>query len=310
MPQQPNRSSRATAGQRAQNAGDVKGTGVSLEDPGEDRADADAEVQRFLDSGELDAGPDAPGENPHSDEIEAAVAEARQQWEIELAERLAEAEACWTDKSEKRLAIARGTAQRAESALEELRRELVRTQAGLAAREKELAEVHAAHERERERWRQSPAAGQQAKAARDLQFQRRAKISLRVLRDMALTVLVMALAMLASERAAPIAKDVWRQETGPNSHLRPLLQQAGVPVKDAGAIRRTFVDAPAVNLHARPAKGASIVGTLSRDVEVTPLRRHGIWVLVRVGSGADQWQGWIAGASLKEIGPSPALPSH
>ncbi len=285
---------------------------MAAEHPYEDTAElhVDAEVQRFIDSGELDVGSDAPGENPGADLVGAAVEQARQQWQLELAERLAEAEACWTDKSEKRLAIARGTAQRAESALEDLRREFMRTQAHLAARENELADIHATHERERERWRQSPGAAQQAKAARDLQFQRRAKIGFRLIRDLALTVLVMALAMLASERAAPIATDVWRQETGPNGHLRPLLQRAGIPMKDAGTSTHTFVDAPAVNLRAHPAKGASIVGTLSRDVEVTPVRRHGKWVLVLVGSGADRWQGWIAEASLKEIGPAPSSAPH
>jgi hypothetical protein len=285
---------------------------MSVEHLREDRVEprADAEVQRFLDSSQLGVGPNASEENPCPDEIQAPFEQARQQWQMELAERLAEAEACWTDKSEKRLAIARGTAQRAESALEDLRRELMRTQAHLAARETELAEIHATHERERERWRQSPAAAQHAKAARDLQFQRRAKIGFRLMRDMALTVLVMALAMLASERAAPIATDVWRQETGPNSHLRPLLQRASIPMKDTGTSPRTLVDAPAVNLRAHPAKGASIVGTLSRDVEVTPVRRHGIWVLVRVGSGSDQWQGWIAEASLKEIGPATGSAPH
>jgi hypothetical protein len=312
MSEQPTRFRPGPAGRRAETAADAKRTGRSLEHLHEDDPDlsADAEVQRFIDSGELDVESDAHAENPGADLVEAAVERAREQWQIELTERLAEAEACWTDKSEKRLAIARGTAQRAESALEDLRRELVRTQATLAAQEKELSETRSAHERERERWRQSPAAAQQAKAARDLQFQRRAKIALRLILDLALTVLVMALAMVTSERAAPIATDVWRHETGPNGDLRPLLQRAGIPVKDAGASPRTFVDAPVANLRAHPAKGAPIVGTLSRDVEVTPMRRHGRWVLVRIGSGADQWQGWVADASLKEIGPAPVSAAH
>jgi hypothetical protein len=258
-------------------------------------AGEEAEIRRFVDSGELRL----PG--PPSNVVQAALAEARQHWHKEEAARLADAEVVWAEKNEKRMTIARIAAQRAESALAQLQRELTKAEANLAAREKELVQLQALYNRERERWKESPAAAQKEQAERDLKFERRMKIGLRLARDLALTVFVLAAAIIVGQRAAPIIATMLRQETGAHSHVRPLLERAGVPLPAADVGPQALVSTPVVKLHAEPDSGASVVGRLWRNETVVPLAHSGSWVLVRIGAAPHQQQGWVAASALKPV---------
>lgn len=239
------------------------------------------------------------GERPDGDAISAAVDRARAQWQRYEAERLAEAEAAWTAKAEKRLSISRIGAQRAELALEQMRRRLEKVEAELAARIAESARVREEAEAERARWMQSPMAAQAKKAARDLQLQRRAKIALQLTRDFAWGVLVVALALLAAQRAVPVATGVWNHETGSQSVIKPLLRQAGI---ETDRLPHGIVAVSSAKLRAHPSSAAWITASLARGARVTLLGRRGKWMLVRAGESGEH-QGWTPASALEAAPP-------
>lgn len=319
--------------QSAEGRSEVNGAQAERPDSGPETSDvaalearAEAEIQRFIQSGELcsvdpqeyagppvvvpareRAEPSAPAPRPSPPESlaqmeqpDAIVGKPSQPRRQDPAEhlRLPEPETA-TSKEDKRLTIARIAAQRAESALSQMTRQLERTEANLAARTTELAHARAAHEEERARWADGPITGQGHKAARAAKFERRTRIALRLVRDLALTVLVVALAILATQHAVPVAKDVWRHKSGPNSDVRPLFEKVGLAKGTASAAHAT-VAAPTAHLRSRPASGASVVGTLSHDERVTLLRRHGKWMLVQTGDTPNQQQGWVTASSLED----------
>jgi hypothetical protein len=234
-----------------------------------------------------------------SDASASALAHARERWKREEGERLARAQTEWATKSEKRLAISRIGAQRAESAREQMRRRLEKLEDSLAARTFELAEARIAIEQERVRWSQSPIAAQAQKAARDLQAERRTKIGLRLVRDLSWTTLLAAIAILAAQRATPIAAGVWRHETGSQSVVKPLLQQTGIM---NGNMPHAVVIVPLVRLRMQPSGRARVESTLPKGVRVALLARRGKWLLVRGPAGAAQ-EGWVSVSALENSPP-------
>jgi hypothetical protein len=252
-------------------------------------ADAEAEIQRFTESGELRA----PDRKAQSGDVERQLSLAEQH------QRLADAEAEWEARNRNRTAAARMTVQRAEASMAQLHRQLQQTQEALAGKDAEIAKAWAACEQERARFTDSPVAAQQQKTARAQQFERRMKTVLRVGREFAWTALVVALAILAAERAAPVAVGVWKQETGPNSHLKPLFAKAGLPVIAPQKAAGWTVAVPIANLRTRPAPGAPILMVLPLNAAVTPSATYGKWTFVHVGDGASEQQGWVAASSLK-----------
>jgi hypothetical protein len=242
-----------------------------------------------------------PPENPEraADPIASTLALARGRWEREEADRLAKAKTQWSARSEKRLAISRIGAQRAESAREQMRRRLEKVEDSLAARTFELAEARIAIEQERVRWSQSPIAAQAQKAARDLQAERRTKIGLRLVRDLSWTTLLAAIAILAAQRATPIAASVWRHETGSQSVVKPLLQQTGIM---NGNMPHAVVIVPLVRLRMQPSGRARVESTLPKGVRVALLARRGKWLLVRGPAGAAQ-EGWVSVSALENSPP-------
>jgi hypothetical protein len=232
------------------------------------------------------------------DPVAMAVARARAQWERDESERLLDVESAWRAKAEKRLAISRIGAQRAESAMQQMQRRLQKVEHELAARVLEIARVKSEIEQERVRWAQSPMAAQGKKAARDLQFERRLKIALGLTRDFAWGALVVALAVLASERAFPVATGVWNHETGSRSVIKPLLRQAGI---DTDHLPHAIVVVPVARLRSHPSGAASMTASLSKGAQVSLLGRHGKWLLVRTPDTAQQ--GWVQISALENSAP-------
>jgi hypothetical protein len=263
--------------------------------PRAESASEEAEVRHFVESGELRLPvPGAIAEHP-------AVSAALQRWQKEEAARLADAEIAWTGRSDKRLNIARIAAQRAESALEQVQRQLDRAHTNLVARETELSQLLSLHQEERERWNQSPAAAQKQQAERDLQFERRMKIALRLARDLAVTVCVIAASVVVGDRATPIVANMLRQETGERSHIGPLLQKAGVPFPITDTAPQALITARVVRLRAEPDPGAVVTGRLWRNEAVVPIVSSGTWVLVRIGAAPHEQRGWLPATALKPV---------
>jgi hypothetical protein len=125
---------------------------------------------------------------------------------------------------------------------------------------------------------------------------------MRIFREFAWTALVIALATLAAERAAPLALGVWKQETGPNGHLKPLLAKAGLPVVLPEKAPGWTIAVPIANLRTRPASGAPVLMVLPLNTVVTPVATYSKWTFVRAGDGESEQQGWVATASLKAPG--------
>lgn len=260
-------------------------------------SDVEAEIQRFTESGELWA-PDPPAHPLDAAPMRAPVEDDRKLWLAEQHQRLADAEAEWEARNRNRTAAARMTVQRAEASMAQLRLQLRKTQEALDVKDAEIAKAWAACEQERARWTNSPAAAQQQQSARAQQFERRMKTVLRVGREFAWTALVVGLAILAAQRAAPVAVGVWKAETGPNSHLKPLLAKAGLPVVAPAKIAGWTVAVPIANLRTRPAGGAPVLMVLPLNTAVTPSATYGKWTFVRTGDGATAQQGWVATSSL------------
>jgi hypothetical protein len=233
-----------------------------------------------------------------SDPVAMAVARARAQWERDENERLLDVESAWKAKAEKRLAISRIGAQRAESAMQQMQRRLQKVEHELAARISEVARLKYEAEQARVLWAQSPAAAQAQKAARDLQFERRMKIAVRLTRDFAWGVLVVALAVLAAERAVPVATGVWKHETGSRSVIKPLLRQAGI---DTDYLPHAVVVAPVARLRSHPSSAARQTALLAKGTRVTLLGRRGRWLLVSNADATEQ--GWVQLSTLENSTP-------
>jgi hypothetical protein len=275
----------------------VKTSETAYRPAGLEHSGEDAEVRRFVESGELRV----PSPVPSGEE--AAIAEARQRWHREEAARLADAEIIWAEKYDKRLTIARIAAQRAESALQQVQRELASTRADIEIREKQFSELQSLYAQERDRWNRSPAAAQKQRMERDLQFERRMKIALRLGRDFALTVFIITASVVVGERAAPIIATMLRQETGDHGHIRPLLRKAGVDIPVADTAPQALVSSRIVKLRAEPDSGASVVGRLWRNEAVVPIVSSGSWVLVRIGTEPHQQRGWLPASALTPVNP-------
>jgi hypothetical protein len=240
----------------------------------------------------------SPDEGAPDDPVARAVARARSQWERDETERLADKQSAWKAQADKRLAISRIGAQRAEAAMQQMQRQLQKVERELAARVSEVARVRAEAEQERMRWSQSPAAAQAQKAARDLQFERRIKIALRLTRDFAWGVLVVALAVLTASRAGPVATGVWKHETGSQSMIKPLLRHAGI---ETDHLPHAVVVIPVAKLRAHPSSAASTTASLSKGARVSLLGRRGKWMLVRSADTAEQ--GWVQLSALEDATP-------
>ena len=265
-------------------------------------ANIETEIQHFTQSGELSIPPPPPPPVETASQAQDAVEQARQRWEAEERQRLADAEAMWEARNRNRTATARMTVQRAEATMEELRRQLAQAQQALDEKDSEIAKAWAACDQERAR-RNSPAEAQQQRTARSLQFGQRLKMMLHVTREFAWTALVAALAILAAQRAAPLAVGVWKQEMGPNGHLKPLLQEAaGFRLSPPKVSQVWTVSAPIANLRTRPTSAAPILMVLPLNAAVTPVATRGKWTFVRVGEGAAAQQGWVQASLLQ--GPS------
>lgn len=259
-------------------------------------AEIEAEIEHFRRTGE----PSTPSPPPPSPSAETplpapdAVEQARQHWAAEERQRLADAEAVWEARNRNRVATARMTVQRADATMQELHRQLADAQKSLTEKNAELAKAWAACEQERMRVPNSPIAAQERKAARELAFERRAKIALRLTCRAAWTTLVVALALLAFQRSAPVAASLWKQETGPNSRLRTLLSAT-----TAEKVPAWTVAAPIANLRSRPLSSAPILMVLPLNASVTQVAARGKWSFVRVGEGAAAQQGWVLTSSLQ-----------
>ena len=240
----------------------------------------------------------SPDDGLQDDAVAVAVARARAQWERDESERLADKQSAWKAEAEKRLAISRIGAQRAEAAMEQMRRQLQKAERDLDILTAQLGQARIDTERERVRWSQSPMIAQAQKAARDLQFERRVKIALRLSRDFAWGVLVVALAVLAASRAGPVATGVWKHETGSQSLTKPLLRQAGI---DTDNLPHAVVVSDVAKLRARPTSAALTTASLPRGALVTVIGRRGKWMLVRNAESTEQ--GWVQLSALENASP-------
>lgn len=232
------------------------------------------------------------------DPIATAVARARAQWERDETERLLDKQSAWKAQADKRLAISRIGAQRAESAVQQMQMQLQKVERELAARILEISRVKEEVDEERARWNQSPAAAQAQRAARDLQFERRVKIGIRLTRDFAWGGLVVALAVLAASRAVPVATGVWRHETGSQSMIKPLLRHAGI---DTDHLPHAVVITPVARLRTHPSGAAAATWSLSKGARVSLLERRGRWMLVRSADTSEQ--GWVQVSALEDATP-------
>lgn len=240
----------------------------------------------------------SPDEGAPDDAVAMAVARARAHWERDESERLADKQSAWKAEAGKRLAISRIGAQRAEAAMEQMRRQLQKAERELEILTAQLAQARIDTEQERVRWSRSPMAAQAQKAARDLQFERRMKIGMRLTRDFAWGVLVVALAVLAASRAGPVATDVWKHETGSQSLTKPLLRQAGI---ETDHLPHAVVVSAVAKLRAHPSSAAWATGSLPRGARVTLLGRRGKWMLVRNAESTEQ--GWVHLSALENATP-------
>ncbi len=265
-------------------------------------------------------------------ESDAALSKAEKDWRAGEAARLAAAEARWRDQSVRALAEATERFERAETRLAEaraqaeadrergendelrrLRGELERAKASLAVREIELARAHPAAERARDRWTAAPRVTLQKpervwrlRAAENVEQKREGRP---LIRDVAVVACLAALAtMLYPHIESMIPDDWWPEITSFTGVSQPFLGNVAVsavlqkpaPVRVAKPPAGIIVHA--ANVRAGPSKGTSVIATLPRDSEITPIERHGNWVLVRIEGESGKHkpqQGWVYASFLR-----------
>ncbi len=255
-------------------------------------------------------------------DADAALANAEKKWRSEEAPRLAAAEARWQETVAARLTAAEERFKRAESALadsknvsEALRHELAAAQASLAHREIEALEAHAALEQERVRVDHAAIVLEERKPSWQADAdERRVMFRRRLFRDFAIVACLAGFAFMLFPRVQPVVAEVWPRNLSIHNDLQPLLQMAGLssgvtatptaapPAESQPAAGQpnALVDVRVANLRQSPSTGAPVVVKLARNVQVTTLERRGDWVFVRIGSGAEQKQGWVSRSVLRQ----------
>jgi hypothetical protein len=263
-----------------------------------------------------------------SNGVAAEIEKARQTWQQEADEALAQARTAWVAEEQPRIAAAIAEKLkfapdealteaseklgRAEAALADantctnaLRQELAAAQSSLSERELELAEARAMIGQEHDRLKQAPISTPERKPRWEVdEEERRAHFRKRLIRDLAIVCCLAGLGFIAYPRVQPVVAESLPQSLSFNSQLQPLLQMAGLsrPPPAAPIVEpRAYIGVRVANLRSTPSTGGPVVTRLARNMEVTTVDRRGEWVFVRVGEGANQHQGWVASSVLKDV---------
>lgn len=203
-----------------------------------------------------------------------------------------------------------------------MRKEFASLQSLLAQRESELTQLRTNHELDRERWTtearfavQKADHVWQAEDAEEAEQTRRLQTTIRLVRDGALAIAFLGLAMFGYFRLAPMLAN------SPPAFLQPILDQVGIarvqpqmPPALRPAQPVTAPSAPAVmqpsllvthgaNLRAGPSSTAAVLGVIPRDAKVTSIEKQGSWTHIRYAKGTDKpLEGWLFTSFLQASG--------
>jgi hypothetical protein len=244
-------------------------------------------------------------------EGEEAVAMARAEVEQEMSARLTAVEAEWRQRSGEAVAELTQRCGEVEAALaeankhnaadsdayiRELNAELRTLRKSLVGREADLARVKAVLEEERTgvpRGTASAAAWKPVMGHHPLRERKEEKADSRLLRDVAIVVVVVMAAVLAW----PYVKPWFVEEAGP-APVAATARPKPVPV---GAILSIATVERGVNLRGGPSVKDKVLGSASKGADVTILEERGNWVRgVVSGAGQPTVEGWLYKSALGE----------
>lgn len=255
-------------------------------------------------------------------EIQSATTQSFREAELEfrLNELLAETEAslkesraAWDREREEILANAEEIAQqRVDQAFEQWQQE---TQAALSRAQQDWMDSEATRLAVAEaHWRKNIGIVKSRGPITELTNKRRQRrINGRVLRMGAIAACLAAAIMLYPYVAPFVAKDLWPEIAAQKDRIEPSIRKAGSDIQswitgvmDGGDVAdisdvaepRVAIDVAAANVRAGPSTTASVIMTLPRNREVTPIGRRGGWVRIRIG-GPTGKTGWLHSSLLK-----------
>ena len=249
----------------------------------------------------------------------AALAKAESAWKASEAERFAQAEAQWGQRSDGALAEATARYQAAELALSELRMrsrstaqvgdphmdrlhdEIARLQATLGERDAELARIRTG----------SAGVPGVASSSEDGAPAQRSR---GLVRDVVLVMALVVAAIMLYPKVETLISNIWPQPT-----ITIVDEEDGA---DAPALHQTASQSPSVadqrmavivrgvNLRAGPSTHDKVVTTLKRGVTVAIVEERGKWTRVRLpahGKSAVD-EGWVYNTYLKEAAAAAGTP--
>jgi hypothetical protein len=262
-------------------------------------------------------------------EVDAAIAQAREEWQSAEAAHLMQAEERVRDESVKALQIATARFEKAEQELAEarsssaprsadpvelirLREELEKVKASLDVRDIELKQARSAEAQRR--WTGESHLVEQhlnqhrgVRAAWTNKRDGQEKGTRPLWRDVALVACVAALLMVLYPSIEAMLPDGWLPDLGSVfGEAEPLPAKSGVTGKPHVPAAPPAVAQPAdivvrtAKVHLDPSKTSAVLATLQRDSKVAPIEQRGNWVLVPVDpDGAQPKQGWVYASYLK-----------
>ena len=260
---------------------------------------------------------------------EDALAEARSAWAAAEAARLAAAEESWREQAQAELATAIQRYKQAEAELAEtlarggegrsprdkveilrLREEVENLKSTVAIRDVELSQAHATAEQMRKRLDLEneeilPGLNRGRRMSDRARGTERDETGKRpIWRDIALVAAVAAFGILLYPRIVALVPDDWWPASSYSDDSTPDAAPHR-PAPAPAAVPPTDIVAHAANVRSGPAKTASVVATLDRDVAVWTIEKKGNWVHIEFSTGdAKKHDGWVFNTFLK---PAPAV---
>ncbi|MDE2182949.1 MAG: SH3 domain-containing protein [Alphaproteobacteria bacterium] len=245
-------------------------------------------------------------------EFDASLSQAKAKWGAEEAARLADADAKWRETTTKAVAAARSQAETArrheyEAEIKRLRDQVVELQAVLmeraavvAAPSVELgAKIVEGDGTDEPRIVLRTDRAWEAEDA--LQNKPKGRDGWRIMRDIAVVAVIVAVGIVFYPSVSPVLMDHLRSVTGQQEAADPSPPVPPKPAPPPAPVLPTAVALHDINVRSDPSANAAIVSSLKRDVKVTVLAQQGDWTRVRIDavSGGAPVEGWAFTALLK-----------
>lgn len=250
-------------------------------------------------------------------EYEASLAQAKNVWAADEAQRIAAADAKWRETTTKAVAAARSQAEMArrheyETEIKRLHDQIVELQAVLMER----AAVVTAHSVDLGAGIVSTDANNEPRIVlrtdraweNDENTEKPHRPMGHNIRDAAIVAIVVMAGVFFYPGFSPTIVRTWQSLTGQQTDADTVAPSPAKPAPAPAPVLPTAVAIHAANVRAEPSPSASVVSSLPRDAQVVILSVEGNWSRVRLSpaDGSAPVEGWVFTSLLKKTDTTPS----